>query len=148
MEIAFVAQTLISLTFSNFSNYFEGLWCVLSSSFALFSHFSFHFSLVDVYCDLSLLQLDLVYLKKLSRVSSSSRRTQLLVESFKKKKKSNHLICFGGKLSSSINNKYNLSATRSALQWENFKLTGGHLCHLMHRKHTAIYNIFLIEVAF
>lgn len=58
------------------------------------------------------------------------------------------MICFGGKLSSSINNKYNLSATRSALQWENFKLTGGHLCHLMHRKHTAIYNIFLIEVAF
>lgn len=53
-DITLGAQTLISLTCSNFSNYFERLCCIISSSFAFPAHFSFHSLLVDTYCDLSL----------------------------------------------------------------------------------------------
>lgn len=49
LEIPLIAQTVISLTCSNFSNYFEKLWCIISSSFAFPGHFSFHFLLVDAF---------------------------------------------------------------------------------------------------
>lgn len=59
LEMPLIAQIVISLTCSNFSNYFEKLWCIISSSFAFPSHFSFHFLLVDAECDLPLPQEDL-----------------------------------------------------------------------------------------
>lgn len=74
LGIPFVAQTLISLTFGNFSNYCEGVWCILSSSFASPAHFSFQLLLVDVCCDVSLLQEDVVHREWWVTVYSCSKR--------------------------------------------------------------------------
>lgn len=74
LGIPFVAQTLISLTFGNFSNYCEGVWCILSSSFASPAHFSFQLLLVDVCCDVSLLQEDVVHREWWATVYSCSKR--------------------------------------------------------------------------
>lgn len=74
LGIPFVAQTLISLTFGNFSNYCEGVWCILNSSFASPAHFSFQLLLVDVCCDASLQREDAAHREWWATVYSCSKR--------------------------------------------------------------------------